>query len=800
MDRNIERMLSESFSGDEQPPEDFLRQIIDASLDGKKSSKNFDFPEDLNSVSRDDFSKLIARLLSGFQHRLESTRNSYEEKIDRLKAYTSAVEQTSKLVGRQNLVLSYFYQASRMISSSLDRDLIISMIVEMMSNIFESSICCVFNVHDDGRIIIPGGIRPSIPEFSDYFRGNVEMSVGQGCEGKCIEDQVPFQVKDVFASPHYKNFVHLAKEFGFKSVLSVPLFIREKVNGCIAIYSRQERFFAEEDVRILSMFADQAALTMENARLYQQTDEKLKQRVRELSLIHTLDQAIINNHDLDSISRIFMSSLENVFTGCDFILDLTKIDQGRCICSKGLEKAGNDCEELKRMIDGKFTNKLESILKGKINGKPIQFITYPIRYQKDYAGVLTVISYDDHLKDQEITRFLKGIVSQLSIAIEKSKTLEKLIQSEKMNVLGSLISGVAHELNSPLSRILSMAESYSPDGDPREAKNYFDMIIEESLRCKNIIEGFLVFARKYKKERKPVSVKQVIIKTLQLWKYQKKADDMIVRTEFAENLPLVNLNSNRIEQVFINLIVNAYHALAENADRTKILMIKTFFKSDHVHVVFQDNGPGITDEVKERIFQPFFTTKEEGKGTGLGLSICRDIVKDHGGDITLKSEMGKGAKFIIRFPVEVEKKKKRKHKKKSAAKKTKSGTVLVADDDFIILKLVSKFLKKSGFKVAPVSDGKTCLDKALSGNYDVIISDMYMPGLAGDAVIEALMEKRCDLLHKLILCTGDILKNDELKRFEDHGVRIIYKPFEMAELMKIVQEVMNNGDSAEAEN
>ncbi len=786
----LDTFVSRVIQGREALDDASISRVVQELIDNL--SREGDSLSVIEPASIKDDSVMLGQLIRGFKEVLDQTRQQYQARLDEQVRYTREVEKTSKLVGRQNLVLSYFYQASQMLSSSLDAATIISMIVDMLSNIFDSCICVLYSIDEDGRLMISHRIRPSIEEFSDYFNGNITMHVGQGCEGMCINEQIPFQIYDVYNSPFYRGFTDLARRFNFQSVLSVPLIVRDNVEGCISIYDERQKHFPEEEVRILSLFSDQAALAIENARLYQQTDQKLKQRVMELSLVHRVDLCIINNEEIRNMGEIILSGLEETFPGCAFALDLTGLNPGWWLSDSQLSGLGiqrthldpvaSEAMDRNDMIPGFF----------RTSQGVVHYICFPVGHQSEAVGAFFMASGDPDELEGEVARFIQGIISQLSIAIEKTRTLDQLIHAEKMNVLGSLMSGIAHEINGPLSRILGISESFREEKDVDEVMKYFDLIIEESLRCKRIIEDFLAFARKYKSEHVLSNINDVIIKTLQLWKYQKKTDDMIIRTEFANNLPRVNINCNRIEQVFLNLIVNAYHALTD-VDRTpKVLMIKSQFYDGKVRVVFQDNGPGIPEECRDRIFQPFFTTKPTGQGTGLGLSLSRDIIREHGGEITVGDTPGHGAKFIIDLVPDLSSSDSGPVSIAGSIADLDSIKILIADDDLLILKLMGKFLKKEGHVIESVRNGADCLERIRQSTYDLVISDMIMPDLRGDQLIDILMEEKPEVLKRLILCTGDILDREKLEYFESAGVHLLYKPFEMKELKKKIMQVFGS--------
>lgn len=229
---------------------------------------------------------------------------------------------------------------------------------------------------------------------------------------------------------------------------------------------------------------------------------------------------------------------------------------------------------------------------------------------------------------------------------ELSEIKDELVQTEKLASIGELASGVAHELNNPLTTIIGLVDlMIEEEGQPEETMQDFKTIKEQADRCRKIILNLLQFSRKQQFEMKVAQMNEIIEKTLGLLEYDLKSSGIEVVKELDRSIPLVKIDPNRIQQVFLNLINNARDALA-NRDHPK-LVIRTENAKDKVKIYFMDNGCGIPETSLKKIFNPFFTTKQIGKGTGLGLSISFGIVKDFGGTIHVESKEGEGATFCV---------------------------------------------------------------------------------------------------------------------------------------------------------
>ena len=226
----------------------------------------------------------------------------------------------------------------------------------------------------------------------------------------------------------------------------------------------------------------------------------------------------------------------------------------------------------------------------------------------------------------------------------------KLVHTEKLAAVGQLVSGVAHEVNNPLTAILGFADLMAGDhAMPENARRDLNVIIQEAQRTKQIVQNLLSFARQMPPQRQPVQLNSILRRSLQLRAYDFANHGVEVVQHYQEALPDVIGDSHQLQQVFLNIINNAYDAVTE-IGRPGRIEIFSSFRDGFVETSFVDNGSGIT--APDRIFDPFFTTKEVGKGTGLGLSICYGIIREHGGDITCHNNVGRsGATFIVRLPI-----------------------------------------------------------------------------------------------------------------------------------------------------
>lgn len=244
---------------------------------------------------------------------------------------------------------------------------------------------------------------------------------------------------------------------------------------------------------------------------------------------------------------------------------------------------------------------------------------------------------------------VSSIVVVMSDVTDAASLQAKLMHAEKMAAVGQLVSGVAHEVNNPLTAILGFADLLMENPElPESARKDLRVILQEAQRTKQIVQNLLSFARQMPPQRKPVQLNAILKRTIQLRAYDFHSRGVAVTEHYDEDLPFVIGDSQQLQQVFLNILNNAYDAVREAASGPRI-DISTRYNREYVEVSFRDNGHGISQP--ERIFDPFFTTKQVGQGTGLGLSICYGIVKEHGGEIMCANNAGgPGATFTVRLP------------------------------------------------------------------------------------------------------------------------------------------------------
>ena len=362
---------------------------------------------------------------------------------------------------------------------------------------------------------------------------------------------------------------------------------------------------------------------------------------------------------------------------------------------------------------------------------------------------------------------------------ETRRLQDQLIQSEKLSAIGQLIAGVAHELNNPLASVLGFADFLAEAGElPPNLVEPVRVVQHEAQRAAGIVKNLLTFARRQDQDRRRLDIGPVLQRTLALLRNELIGLKVEPRLLIEPSLPPVNGSPNQLQQVFVNLINNAAQAIATTA-RAGTVEVRAHPWLDGVAIEVADDGPGIPEELHQRIFEPFFTTKPIGEGTGLGLSICQGIIREHGGRLSVKSAPGQGATFTIELPASHE------APAETAPATGAAGSaarVLVIDDEPHILYYMRATLEAWGHKVETAADGVEGLEQALTGDFDLIVTDVRMPRLSGREFYEQLNAERPDIAARVVFATGDTVRDDTMAFLERTGRRFLNKPFKLAEL------------------
>ena len=373
---------------------------------------------------------------------------------------------------------------------------------------------------------------------------------------------------------------------------------------------------------------------------------------------------------------------------------------------------------------------------------------------------------------------------------EVARHREALYQSEKMNALGSMLAGIAHELNNPLSVVVGRAmllQETLPEG-PHAAS--IARIRSAAERCARIVKTFLRMARQEAPTRQRVRIDEVIRNAVDMTQYGMPAAGVDVSYDAADDIPEIPADPNQLVQVLTNLLVNARQALGDRPP-PRWIRITTAMDEDERHVAVRvaDNGPGIPCDIIARVFEPFFTTKPEGEGTGLGLSVSRGLVEAHGGTINVHAPEEGGTVFTIKLPLgdamtapEAETTEPRRD--------LPACRILVVEDELEIADMLVEILSPLGHQIEVANSGRIALSRLDGARFDLVLSDLRMPDLDGAGLFQVLRDQDQELAARVIFVTGDSLSDAARQFLADADRPVIEKPFTPEEVRRLVGDAL----------
>ena len=427
-------------------------------------------------------------------------------------------------------------------------------------------------------------------------------------------------------------------------------------------------------------------------------------------------------------------------------------------------------------------------------GGPFE-IVYRVRHADSAWRLIRDRGFCAHDENGVATRVL-GIMTDIT---DEQEGEERLRRAERLASLGGLAAGAAHEINNPLAAISLAAQMLMEDERlPEDVIDDVRIIERQASRAGEVTDRMLVFARRREGERDAYEINVLTREILRGRRYEIETHGVTLQENFADDLPLVWVDSAQIERALMNLVINAERALDEVPEEERMLMVTTRATADGVAVDIADNGPGIPEHVLPRIFDPFFTTREVGQGTGLGLSMTHSIVQAHGGDLKVDTEEGEGTTFTLELPraaVDVEEAEKtiggtRKAPDFVLAEKRSASSlkILVVDDEKEIRELARRFLTGKGHDVDEASTGRQALKLVISNDYDGIVLDLRMPDLSGEGFFEWLRKNKPEMASKVTVISGDLANPQTVEILERIGQPYLLKPFKTAELLKHIED------------
>src|SRR6266545_2000710 len=537
------------------------------------------------------------------------------------------------------------------------------------------------------------------------------------------------------------------------SAAAVPLRSHGAVIGTLVIADPRAAVFVPEDIRLLSTLATHAAVVIANARFF-----KMVRRAKEQweTTFDALSEGIAVVDDEGRVRRANRALADLLRTPLPNVVGV----------------------HLGAALLGKSHALLELLDAARRGDRPAPLVARSEQLRRTVRVNAALIS--GATPEQSVVVLVEDVTEQQALETQ-------LVQSEKLAAVGQLVSGVAHELNNPLTSIAGLSEFLLEQKElGTKDRGHLRVIHEQADRAGRIVRNLLTFARKGPPEQAAVDLNDVIQRTLLLMSYDLKLKDVTIEKDLATVPPVLG-DRHALQQVVLNLLNNAAQAVAANPPaRPRAIHLSTWF-DDRVRLRVADTGPGIPDDVVPHLFTPFFTTKEPGHGTGLGLSITYSIVEAHGGRITLERPADGGAAFLVDLPP-------------APADAPRGGgggrntpepqatpvsppakrTILLVDDDPAVRRMVKALFGREGHAVEVARNPQHALDLARTRSYDLILADAQ--AMAHEHLfIEQLLEIDPRLKERVLVATGDVRASTE-EALARLSLRYVRKPFNLRDL------------------
>jgi PAS domain S-box-containing protein len=717
---------------------------------------------------------------------------------------------------RRNKELSALNTIANATSQSLDMSLCLKNTLDKVMEIMES---------ESGGIYLLNGRKAelSLREARGLFLDKIskKLKIGEGICGEIVNSGRAKRIEVETGSgislitPEHSPQIKIEGPLSF---IGVPIKSKNKVFGTIFVLTQKNRKQANQKLELLTSIGNQVGVAVENAQLFKEAEKWISQ-------LETVQKITNRLNKLNSVKEIAASLAEEIrkvieFDNCRvFLIDEKREALLPVAFGSELEEYQGETEELLRMKvgegitgwvaqsgEGRLVDDVEKHPKSRhIPGSTYideSMIASPMIYEGKVRGVITLSKLGLRQFQPSDLGLLSILANEAIVAVENARLLEdlnhaysklknaqeQLIQSEKLNALGEMAGGVAHDFNNVLGAILGRAQLLQMEASDPKIRKGLKSIEQAALDGAETVRRIQEFTRVRTDESFLTAdinqlIKQSLEQTKPKWKdqAQKNGIEIEVFCNLEESLPPIAGNPSELKETFTNIILNAIDAMPQGGKLT----ISTQRGDRFVLVSFADTGCGMSEEVKRKVFDPFFTTKGP-KGTGLGLSVAYGIVIRHGGKIDLETQEGKGATFFVQFPIrEMAELAPKIYKIETPKEKVR---VLVIDDEPAILDLLCEILRAHDQETEGVTSGKEGIAKFKEGRFDLVFTDLSMPEMSGWEVITNLKEIDPQAIMVLITGWGTQIEPEKLK---EGGVDLMVgKPFSVSKVMETVSQAL----------
>ncbi len=715
------------------------------------------------------------------------------------------------------------FEVGRLISSTLDPDRVFDRIVERVLELMRVRACGIFRLDPDGLLRYARGAG-----LSQEFVREMVVPPGDGTSGRSVAERRPVWTTEILGGGMVGSDVvrRLVEHEGYRAALSVPILTQGAPFGCLATYWWEPHEPTAAEVQTLTSLATLAAVAIENARLYDATRHQVE-RLERLSHVNRAVSASLRLDDvLDEITRA-------AGTLCDAPLATTWLadETERVLVRRAFHGAQELRDQLPERLAfgqggvGIIAERREALLNVRVEGNPEivgreallaqgvrTFSGLPVMLGDRLLGVLAVSDREGRPLGEADEALLRALVGQAAVAIQNAqlyedaraheiearraldelrRTQEQLVRMEKLRALGEMASGVAHDFNNVLAVILGRVQLLQRKLEDPTFQRWLAIVEQAALDGAQTVRQIQEFTRVRRDQpTQTVDVNQAIRDAVEMTRtrWRDESQSRGVPIQLALDLgavPPVDGQPSELREVLTNLILNAVDALPRGGQ----IRIATRERGERVEVTVADTGVGMSESVRRRIFEPFFSTKGPS-GTGLGLAMVYGIVSRHGGEILVDTVEGAGSTFTIRLPVG---RPRAALAKRAPTVDVESVRVLVIDDEPFVRDTLGDILRQQHHDVVVADDGVSGLARFREGAFDLVMTDLAMPGMSGWQVAQAVKAARPTVPVVLVTGWGVEVEADEL---QTHGVdRVMTKPFRYEDVQEVLASFRGAGGS-----
>ena len=675
---------------------------------------------------------------------------------------------------RQNAYLAALNETTKGLMRRLDLTSLLNAIISRAGALMKTDHSYIYLLNRSGDRMVR---QSSTGVFTDFFDFTIKK--GYGLVGKVWQTGLPLAVEDYQAWSG--RLPDPAREV-LRAMVGIPLKSDEKVVGVIGLaYMEEDTHFGEEEIDILTRFAELASLALDNARLYEEAQEELQVRKRAEEALRKLSHAV-EQSPVSVIITDTMGTIEYVnpkFTEITGYTSAEVMGKNPRLLNSGSIPAA-DYEKLWRSISaghewrGEFHNRKKG---GELYWE--QASISPIR---NAGGVIT------------------HFIAVKEDVTERKRLENQLRHSQKMDAIGKLAGGIAHDFNNIMTAIIGYASLLDMKLDSGPYGNSIRQILLSAKRAANLTEGLLAFSRKQITNPQPVYLNDTVRRVAKILE-RLIGEDIELRVTLADSAPIIMADSLQIEQVLMNLATNARDAMPGGgmlSIATDLVMLDGRFVRNHglqkpgpyAKLTVADGGVGMDEETAKKIFDPFFTTKEVGKGTGLGLSIVYGIVEKHNGAISCYSVPGTGTVFTIFLPA-IEEEVTEVAQEPTLQAVGGTETILMAEDDRVVRLFTRELLEEYGYTFIEAVDGEDAVTKYAENRdaVQLLILDLIMPKKNGREAYEEIKRLKPDI--KVIFSSGYEAEIIRKKGTLPAGLNYMAKPVTPKQLLAKIREVLD---------